>query len=115
MTFEKPPIVYKEGEGCFKCLIFLGIFPFWFIYHGIPRIIYILLNNGIDVIFALIGEKLIAKQVIKIFKFFHRKTSYASYSKFNPPVYKGLVLIMVGFIYQALGIILSIIYQIKSY
>jgi hypothetical protein len=106
--FSNPPVKYKEGDGCLLCALTIILTPIWIVYYGIPFLMLNILKYGIDIIFYLLGEKVFAKWIISLLKYLYSKISYGSYNKFNINAYRGFILILIGFIYQVFGIVLSL-------
>lgn len=97
-----------ENPGCLLLLVSAPYYLAWFILYSSINIIVLAIEFGLDIPVRYFSEKIISRSVLFIFTKIYELLKKMKNDAFKKPIYIGVLFIILGFIYQFLGTILSI-------
>ncbi len=100
---------YRTGEGCLKLAVVFFPLIIWVIIFGVIGLTHIAIQFGIDLPLRLIAERLLGKWFLSLLGYINNVLSKEHRTHLKVPSLLGAVLLIFGFIYQILGVILMIL------
>lgn len=96
---------YKKDEGCLKLIIVLPFLMLWAVVFGIVSLLHIVVRFGIDLPPRFFAEKVIGKGLLSLFEYVKAILDKSRRTYLKAPALLGAAFLILGFIYQILGIV----------
>lgn len=102
---------YRKGEGWLKWIaVFLPLLVWAFVF-GFVSLIHIVAHFGIDLPLRFLAEKVLGKWLLSLFEYIKNILDKSHRTHLKAPILFGAALLIFGFVYQLLGVILIMLEQ----
>jgi len=100
---------YRQGEGWLKWTIVILPLLLWAIIYGAVGLIHIMVHFGVDLPLRFTAEKLLGKWLLNLFAYIKNMLDKEHRTRLKVHSLLGVVFLISGFIYQILGITLTML------